>query len=48
MRSSHPYDQALAASAVTGNADYKLKLALPIANINQSTVRGSILLAGSF
>lgn len=39
--------QALAGSVVTGNADYKLKLTLPIANIEQSTVRGSILLAGN-
>ncbi len=40
-------DETLADSVVTGNADYKLKLALPIANIEQSTVRGSILLAGN-
>ncbi|MEY4138365.1 MAG: hypothetical protein RLZZ371_547 [Pseudomonadota bacterium] len=39
--------RALVGSVVTGNADYKLKLALPIANIHQSTVRGSILLAGN-
>jgi uncharacterized protein (TIGR02099 family) len=40
-------DEALASSVVTGNADYKLRLALPIANIDQSTVRGSIMLAGN-
>jgi len=39
--------QALVKSVVTGNADYKLKLMLPIAHINQSGVRGSILLAGN-
>ncbi len=39
--------QALVRSAVTGNADYKLKLMLPIARINQSSVRGSVLLAGN-
>jgi uncharacterized protein (TIGR02099 family) len=40
-------DEALASSVVTGNADYKLRLALPIANIDQTTVRGSIMLAGN-
>lgn len=39
--------RALDDSAVTGNADYKLKLMLPIARIDQSRVRGSILLAGN-
>lgn len=39
--------RALVNSAVTGNADYKLKLLLPIARINQSSVRGSVLLAGN-
>lgn len=39
--------QALVKSAVTGNADYRLKLMLPIARINQSSVRGSVLLAGN-
>ncbi|MCM2341119.1 YhdP family protein [Rhodoferax sp.] len=38
---------ALARSVVTGNADYKLKLELPVAHINQSSVRGSILLAAN-
>jgi len=38
---------ALVNSVVTGNADYKLKLALPIAHIDQSAVRGSITLAGN-
>lgn len=39
--------EALARSVVTGNADYKLRLELPVANINQSSVRGSILLAAN-
>jgi len=39
--------EALVSSVVTGNADYKLRLMLPIANINQSSVRGSILLSGN-
>ena len=39
--------QALAGSEVTGHADYKLRLMLPIADLNQSTVRGSILLSGN-
>jgi len=38
---------ALADSVATGNADYKLRLTLPIADINQSSVRGSIMLAGN-
>ncbi|MDI1245583.1 MAG: AsmA-like C-terminal region-containing protein, partial [Rhodoferax sp.] len=40
-------DEALASSVVTGNADYKLRLVLPIAAIDRTTVRGSILLAGN-
>ena len=40
-------DQALAASVVTGSAAYQLKLLLPIADINQSSVRGSVTLAGN-
>lgn len=39
--------QALAASVVTGSADYQLKLKLPIADINRSSVRGSVTLAGN-
>jgi len=39
--------EALARSVVTGNADYKLRLELPVATINQSSVRGSILLAAN-
>ena len=39
--------QALVNSVVTGNADYKLRLMLPIASISQSTVRGGIMLAGN-
>jgi uncharacterized protein (TIGR02099 family) len=40
-------DQALAASVVSGNAAYQLKLLLPIADIDQSSVRGSVTLAGN-
>ncbi|HEX5698186.1 MAG TPA: DUF3971 domain-containing protein, partial [Rhodoferax sp.] len=39
--------QALVNSVVTGNADYQLKLLLPIAEISQSSVSGSITLAGN-
>ncbi|MDD2918209.1 YhdP family protein [Rhodoferax sp.] len=44
---SHMLGQALVKSAVMGNADYKLRLMLPIARIDQSSVRGSILLTGN-
>lgn len=40
-------DQALAASVVSGSAAYQLKLLLPIADIEQSSVRGSVTLAGN-
>jgi uncharacterized protein (TIGR02099 family) len=40
-------DQALAASVVSGSATYQLKLLLPIADIDQSSVRGSVTLAGN-
>lgn len=40
-------DQALAASVVSGAATYQLKLTLPIADIDQSSVRGSVTLAGN-
>lgn len=40
-------DQALAASVVSGSAAYQLKLMLPIADIDQSSVRGSVTLAGN-
>lgn len=36
--------QALSRSLASGNADYKLKLTLPIASLNQSTVQGSVTL----
>ncbi len=39
--------QALVSSVVTGNADYKLRLMLPMASISQSSVRGGIVLAGN-
>ena len=38
---------ALDAATATGAADLKLKLDLPIANIEKSTVRGSVVLAGN-
>ncbi len=37
----------LAHSVTSGGADIKLKLALPIAQLNTSTVQGSVLLAGN-
>jgi len=40
-------DQALSGTVANGNADYKLALNLPIADLNKSTVRGSVLLAGN-
>jgi uncharacterized protein (TIGR02099 family) len=40
---SHALDAAMA----TGTADLKLKLGLPIADIEKSTVRGSVALAGN-
>ena len=39
--------QALARAVATGSADYKLKLTLPIAALNTSTVQGSVTLAGN-
>ena len=39
--------QALARAVATGNADYKLKLTLPIATLNTSTVQGSVTLPGN-
>ncbi|MDR3371004.1 YhdP family protein [Rhodoferax sp.] len=39
--------QALAGTVASGNADFKLKLVLPIADINKSTVQGSVTLAGN-
>ena len=39
--------QALTGTVATGNADFKLKLMLPIADINHSTVQGSVTLAGN-
>jgi uncharacterized protein (TIGR02099 family) len=37
--------QALAGTVASGNADFKLKLMLPIADIGKSTVQGSVTLA---
>jgi uncharacterized protein (TIGR02099 family) len=39
--------QALARAVGSANADYKLKLVLPIANLEKSTVQGSVTLAGN-
>ncbi len=39
--------QALAQATAAGTADYKLKLTLPINNVNDSKVQGSVLLAGN-
>ncbi len=39
--------QALAQAVVTASADYQLKLTLPLAHINQSTVQGRVTLAGN-
>jgi len=39
--------QALSDAVGVGNADFKLKLALPIANMAASTVQGSVALAGN-
>ena len=39
--------QALGRAVASGSADYKLKLTLPIATIDTSTVQGSVTLAGN-
>ncbi len=39
--------QALSKTVASGNADFKLKLMLPIADIGKSTVKGSVALAGN-
>jgi uncharacterized protein (TIGR02099 family) len=39
--------QALGRSLASGSADYKLKLTLPIATLNKSTVQGSVTLLGN-
>ena len=39
--------RALGRSVAAGSADYKLKLSLPIANIEKSLVQGSVSLAGN-
>ncbi len=39
--------QALSRAVASGRADYKLKLSLPIADIEKSTVRGSVTLTGN-
>ncbi|APW47902.1 YhdP family protein [Rhodoferax antarcticus] len=40
-------NQALDSAEAAGNADFKLQLALPIARIASSTVKGSVALAGN-
>ncbi len=40
-------DQALAHTTATGVADYKFKLAFPLADVNRATVQGSVVLAGN-
>ena len=40
-------DNVLSTASATGLADYKLKLAFPIADVNRATVAGSIVLAGN-
>ena len=40
-------NQALSGTVATGSADYKLALALPIADLTKSTVQGSVTLAGN-
>ena len=37
----------LSNAVMTGSADYKLKLMLPVDNINKSTVNGTVLLSGN-
>lgn len=39
--------QALAKSTASGNADYRVKLALPISEIEKSKVQGTVTLAGN-
>jgi uncharacterized protein (TIGR02099 family) len=39
--------QALARASVTGNADVRLRLVLPVAGIDRSQVQGSVTLAGN-
>jgi uncharacterized protein (TIGR02099 family) len=39
--------QALARTSATGNAEYRLKLNVPLASIDKSTVQGSVTLNGS-
>ncbi|MCB8746047.1 TIGR02099 family protein [Rhodoferax sp. U2-2l] len=40
-------EHALSDAVAAGNADFKLKLALPIANLSTATVQGSVTLAGN-
>ena len=40
-------DKVLASSAVSGNADYRIKLLVPVENVAKSTVQGSVILAGN-
>lgn len=38
---------ALAKAAATGNAEYRLKLGIPLTDVNRTTVQGQVLLAGN-
>jgi uncharacterized protein (TIGR02099 family) len=40
-------DNAMASSTVTGVADYKLKLRIPVEQVEKSTAQGSVVLAGN-
>jgi uncharacterized protein (TIGR02099 family) len=38
---------ALAKASATGNAEYRLKLGIPLTDVNRTTVQGQVLLAGN-
>lgn len=40
-------DRVLASAVVSGNADYRIKLSVPVENLAKSTVQGSVILAGN-
>ena len=39
--------QVLGGAKATGNADYRIKLALPLASLSKTTVQGSVTLGGN-
>ena len=43
----HMTGQALERATATGNADYRLKLTIPLASVDKSAVQGSVTLAGN-